>query len=266
MALEACASMAVSFVPARNVGPLLPQEKTRVLSRQRFRIRGLSAASEQPDVPPSTHVQENQLPGGGENFGSPKSLLASILSRNDDLKSQLRRYGTAGILSYGVFNTMYYLGTFLFFWFYVAPSPGGLGYAAAAQRFVRVYFPLVLIARVRALLHVSQVCEALCDGVGRQSSDETFACCSVSFASLSNLNCFPFQRSGSGPARGQVSQLVYKHTPLRIEGKGVWNSSSRLLCSGFARLRCHHKLMGVTPIEQNRLLSKQALKNFFIHE
>ncbi|XP_024533129.1 uncharacterized protein LOC9650887 isoform X3 [Selaginella moellendorffii] len=155
MALEACASMAVSFVPARNVGPLLPQEKTRVLSRQRFRIRGLSAASEQPDVPPSTHVQENQLPGGGENFGSPKSLLASILSRNDDLKSQLRRYGTAGILSYGVFNTMYYLGTFLFFWFYVAPSPGGLGYAAAAQRFVKLFAMVWAGSQVTKLLRAA---------------------------------------------------------------------------------------------------------------
>ncbi|KAK4375158.1 hypothetical protein RND71_005835 [Anisodus tanguticus] len=52
--------------------------------------------------------------------------------------TRLRRYGVAGILSYGLLNTAYYLTTFLIVWFYVAPSPGRMGYLAAVKRFVKV--------------------------------------------------------------------------------------------------------------------------------
>ncbi|KAF9611625.1 hypothetical protein IFM89_034083 [Coptis chinensis] len=44
----------------------------------------------------------------------------------------------SGILSYGLLNTVYYLATFFFVWFYVAPAPGGMGYAAAVERFLKV--------------------------------------------------------------------------------------------------------------------------------
>ncbi|XP_025887334.1 uncharacterized protein [Solanum lycopersicum] len=52
--------------------------------------------------------------------------------------TRLRRYGVAGVLSYGLLNTAYYLTTFLIVWFYVAPSPGRMGYLAAVERFLKV--------------------------------------------------------------------------------------------------------------------------------
>ncbi|XP_021901256.1 uncharacterized protein LOC110817143 isoform X2 [Carica papaya] len=51
---------------------------------------------------------------------------------------RLRRYGVAGILSYGLLNTAYYLTTFLLVWFFVAPVPGRMGYIAAVERFLKV--------------------------------------------------------------------------------------------------------------------------------
>ncbi|KAK6787095.1 hypothetical protein RDI58_015620 [Solanum bulbocastanum] len=52
--------------------------------------------------------------------------------------TRLRRYGVAGVLSYGLLNTAYYLTTFLIVWFYIAPSPGRMGYLAAVERFLKV--------------------------------------------------------------------------------------------------------------------------------
>lgn len=59
------------------------------------------------------------------------------MTSNEILK-KLRRYGISGILSYGLLNTAYYLTTFLFVWFYIAPAPAKMGYAAAVQRFLKV--------------------------------------------------------------------------------------------------------------------------------
>lgn len=52
--------------------------------------------------------------------------------------TKLRRYGTAGILSYGLLNTAYYLSAFLVTWFYIAPAPGKMGYFTAVKRFVKL--------------------------------------------------------------------------------------------------------------------------------
>ncbi|KAF5184129.1 Gag-Pol polyprotein/retrotransposon [Thalictrum thalictroides] len=62
-------------------------------------------------------------------------LLLLYLTR---LFTKLRRYGISGILSYGLLNTVYYLTTFFFVWFYIAPAPGRLGYVAAVERFLKV--------------------------------------------------------------------------------------------------------------------------------
>eukprot|EP00899_Mesostigma_viride_P004406 jgi/Mesvir1/13967/Mv12430-RA.1 len=48
------------------------------------------------------------------------------------------RSGVAGVLSYGLFNTLYYIGAFLFVWIYVVKVPRGLGVLAASQKFVSV--------------------------------------------------------------------------------------------------------------------------------
>ncbi|XP_027107296.1 uncharacterized protein [Coffea arabica] len=62
---------------------------------------------------------------------SRDSFINRILKR-------LKRYGVAGVLSYGLLNTCYYLSTFLFVWLYVAPAPGRMGYVAAAERFLKI--------------------------------------------------------------------------------------------------------------------------------
>eukprot|EP01018_Ginkgo_biloba_P007972 Gb_04237 [translate_table: standard] len=66
----------------------------------------------------------------------------------------LRRYGAAGVLSYGLLNTVYYLVAFLFVWFYVAPAPGGMGYPAATQRFLKILAVVWAGSQVTKLLRV----------------------------------------------------------------------------------------------------------------
>ncbi|CAM6101798.1 unnamed protein product [Calypogeia fissa] len=68
-----------------------------------------------------------------------KDTVARRSARKEEMVNNLKRYGLAGILSYGLLNTIYYLGTFLFVWLYVSPSPGGLGFGPAAQRFLKVF-------------------------------------------------------------------------------------------------------------------------------
>ncbi|GAU48382.1 hypothetical protein TSUD_118080 [Trifolium subterraneum] len=66
------------------------------------------------------------------------SLLSSIPDNLGNL-FHLRNLGSNfGILAYGVLNTAYYLTTFLFVWFYVAPAPGKMGYLAAVERFLKL--------------------------------------------------------------------------------------------------------------------------------
>ncbi|XP_042492346.1 uncharacterized protein LOC122071926 isoform X2 [Macadamia integrifolia] len=72
--------------------------------------------------------------GSTRNNGSQHSRSLTF----KELMDGLRRYGISGILSYGLLNTIYYLTTFLIFWFYVAPAPGRMGYAAAVKRFIKV--------------------------------------------------------------------------------------------------------------------------------
>ncbi|XP_058782789.1 uncharacterized protein LOC131657395 [Vicia villosa] len=55
---------------------------------------------------------------------------------------KLKRYGVSRILSYGLLNKAYYLTTFLFVWFYIAPAPGKMGYRPAVERFLKL-LPMV---------------------------------------------------------------------------------------------------------------------------
>ncbi|KAM0952519.1 hypothetical protein DsansV1_C02g0013891 [Dioscorea sansibarensis] len=93
--------------------------------------------------------------------------LITLIKRNDgdlglksfsskDLMQRLKRYGVAGVLSYGLLNTVYYLTTFLLVWFYVAPAPGRMGYAAAVQRFLKI------MAMVWAGSQVTKIIRAGC--------------------------------------------------------------------------------------------------------
>ena len=51
----------------------------------------------------------------------------------------LRRYGLAGVLSYGILNTLWYASSFATAWLYVAQVPKGAGLAASAGAAGRVF-------------------------------------------------------------------------------------------------------------------------------
>jgi len=53
--------------------------------------------------------------------------------------AKLQAYGLAGVVAYGLLNTLYYSCTFLFCWFYVAKVPQGQGLAGAAKAFLGVF-------------------------------------------------------------------------------------------------------------------------------
>ena len=51
----------------------------------------------------------------------------------------LRAYGLAGVLSYGLLNTLYYSVAFVVAWTTVVKAPSGLGYFAAAKAFAKTF-------------------------------------------------------------------------------------------------------------------------------
>eukprot|EP00898_Chlorokybus_atmophyticus_P005368 jgi/Chlat1/5832/Chrsp4S00493 len=61
-----------------------------------------------------------------------------LRAENARLVAQLRGLGLAGVLSYGLLNTLYYTVAFLVVWTTVVKVPRSLGLAGAAQRFVQV--------------------------------------------------------------------------------------------------------------------------------
>lgn len=81
--------------------------------------------------------------------------MAKRSAQKEEIIQNLKRYGVAGMLSYGLLNTVYYLASFLFVWLYVAPSPGGLGFGAAAQRFVKVFATVWAGSQVTKILRAA---------------------------------------------------------------------------------------------------------------
>ncbi|CAN8284849.1 unnamed protein product [Cochlearia groenlandica] len=84
-----------------------------------------------------------------KNGTSKKNPFAS-----KELLKKLKRYGVSGILSYGLLNTVYYTIAFLLVWFYVAPSPGKMGYLAAAERFLKVMAMVWAGSQVTKLIRI----------------------------------------------------------------------------------------------------------------
>ncbi|KEH32933.1 hypothetical protein MtrunA17_Chr3g0080911 [Medicago truncatula] len=85
---------------------------------------------------------------------SEESKKGDSLSINEIMK-KLKRYGVSGILSYGLLNTAYYLTTFLFVWFYIAPAPGKMGYLAAVERFLKLMAMVWAGSQVTKLLRAA---------------------------------------------------------------------------------------------------------------
>ncbi|KAJ7527505.1 hypothetical protein O6H91_16G058500 [Diphasiastrum complanatum] len=87
-------------------------------------------------------------------FQRLKEFWQKGTAQNEEFKKKLKRFGLAGLLSYGLFNTCYYLATFLFIWLYVTPSPGGLGFIPAAKRLLRVLAMVWAGSQVTKLLRL----------------------------------------------------------------------------------------------------------------
>ncbi|NP_001143544.1 uncharacterized protein LOC100276234 [Zea mays] len=114
---------------------------SRVLSVS-FRQRLLTAVRSSRDPGEVIDVasgEGTELPGGSTGPRKDgKETAKSFSTKDDRLLEKLKRYGVAGVLSYGLLNTVYYVTAFLLVWFYVAPAPGRMGYGAAVERFVKL--------------------------------------------------------------------------------------------------------------------------------
>uniref|UniRef100_A0A1D1Z910 NAD-dependent deacetylase sirtuin-1 n=1 Tax=Anthurium amnicola TaxID=1678845 RepID=A0A1D1Z910_9ARAE len=96
-------------------------------------------------------VQDVSGDGIGTEGRDGKEVKKGTFS-SKELMEQLKRYGVAGVLSYGLLNTFYYLITFLLVWFYFAPAPGKMGYAAAVERFLKLMAAIWAGSQVTKLL------------------------------------------------------------------------------------------------------------------
>ncbi|KAI4382929.1 hypothetical protein MLD38_008823 [Melastoma candidum] len=89
------------------------------------------------------HGRMHSVSDSGSSFADVEGVNDGGIDKEEPRKSnkilmKLKRYGLAGILSYGLLNTAYYLTTFLLVWFYFTPAPGRMGYLAAVERFFKV--------------------------------------------------------------------------------------------------------------------------------
>nr|QGN65348.1 E2F-related protein [Oryza australiensis] len=84
----------------------------------------------------NTERTEQSQGGSTGSINHGKYSTRSFSSK--ELLERLKRYGAAGVLSYGLLNTAYYCTALLLVWFYFSPAPGKMGYAAAVERFLKL--------------------------------------------------------------------------------------------------------------------------------
>ncbi|WIA36704.1 hypothetical protein OEZ86_007980 [Tetradesmus obliquus] len=97
----------------------------------------------------TTSASGNAAGGGSSGSSSSSSssssnssLLGTLQKWNQDtrkLREQLQSLGLAGVVAYGLFNTLYYTVAFLVVWFTVANVPAGLGAQAAMRKAAEVF-------------------------------------------------------------------------------------------------------------------------------
>ncbi|XP_074590172.1 uncharacterized protein LOC141846085 [Curcuma longa] len=102
----------------------------------RFLTVNLCSKNEQPEVEVTHCGDKKELPCNSDERNSGRKSTKGF-SLNE-IMQRLKRYGVAGVLSYGLLNTIYYLTTFLLVWFYFSPAPGKMGYPAAVKRFLKM--------------------------------------------------------------------------------------------------------------------------------
>ncbi|XP_047166074.1 uncharacterized protein LOC124835185 isoform X1 [Vigna umbellata] len=131
---------AFEALPRRRVGTLLMPRYFPVLknnSRLCLTINGRRLCSSYSNDSVSNTPELSDAYSHEGSSESAENKKGESMTSTEIMK-KLRRYGVSGILSYGLLNTAYYLTTFLFVWFYIAPAPAKMGYAAAVQRFLKV--------------------------------------------------------------------------------------------------------------------------------
>ncbi|XP_062198949.1 uncharacterized protein LOC133901584 isoform X2 [Phragmites australis] len=121
----------VPFVSFRQQRPSSPSAgRSRLLSAARS-----SGDSGEIDV---VNIEGNEQSLRGSSGPRKDGNESAKSFSSKELLEKLKRYGAAGVLSYGLLNTVYYVTAFLLVWFYFAPAPGRMGYAAAVERFLKL--------------------------------------------------------------------------------------------------------------------------------
>lgn len=129
--------------------------------------------------------------------------MGAYEAKSRQLIDGLSKFGVAGVLSYGMFNTLYYVGAFLLFWntTNAGEAARGLGVAAAAREGTRVLLLVWAGSQVTKLLRAGAAL-ALAPLVDRGL--RTVASClrvsrPVAF-SLLTLSCFAIAAAVFGAA------------------------------------------------------------------
>ncbi|XP_051187583.1 uncharacterized protein [Lolium perenne] len=158
-----CPSSSFPAASSRGLISLCGTSRASSVSFQRRRESPLIGRRRQPSPTrcsdgsgkvDALNIEETKQPLGSStgtrNYG--KDFLRFFQPK--ELLEKLKRYGAAGVLAYGLLNTVYYVTTFLLVWFRFSPAPGRMGYAAAVERFLK------LMAMVWAGSQVTKVLRA----------------------------------------------------------------------------------------------------------
>ncbi|KAK1287730.1 hypothetical protein QJS10_CPB19g01888 [Acorus calamus] len=120
-----------------SMGPSCPRKWTFSSHGTRFVTRHLRSTASDGEQMESVETPKSSTENQGLKESDSNEPATKKFSSND-LMQKLKRYGLSGVLSYGLLNTVYYLTTFLLVWFYFAPAPGRMGYAASVERFLKI--------------------------------------------------------------------------------------------------------------------------------
>nr|QGN65340.1 E2F-related protein [Oryza alta] len=134
------ASNASSSFPTSICGLLSLGGASRVssVSFRRLPASPLVRCSQDPGKIEVFNTEGTEQSQGGSTGSINHGKYSTRSFSSKELLERLKRYGAAGVLSYGLLNTAYYCTSFLLVWFYFSPAPGKMGYAAAVERFLKL--------------------------------------------------------------------------------------------------------------------------------
>nr|QGN65298.1 E2F-related protein [Oryza punctata] len=137
---QAASSASSSSFPTSICGLLSLGGASRVssVSFQRRPASPLVRCSQGPDKIEVFNTEGTEQSKGGCTGSINHGKYSTRSFSSKELLERLKRYGAAGVLSYGLLNTVYYVTTFLLVWFYFSPAPGKMGYTAAVERFLKL--------------------------------------------------------------------------------------------------------------------------------